>query len=106
VIASIWQDCLHLEKVGLHENFFELGGHSLLVVQVIKRIQEHFQREVALTDLFEYPTVSAFAKFLDQAIQPANLNHKPASILPSPQEEALRSGQNRLRSRRMLQEKE
>ncbi|WP_201374209.1 non-ribosomal peptide synthetase [Ktedonobacter robiniae] len=106
VVASIWQDCLHLEKVGLHENFFELGGHSLLVVQVIQRTQEHFQREVALTDLFEYPTVSAFAKFLDQAVQPADLNHKPATILSAPQEEALRSGQNRLRSRRMLQEKE
>lgn len=106
VIASIWQDCLHLEKVGLHENFFELGGHSLLVVQVIQRTQEHFQHEVALTDLFEYPTVSAFAKFLDQTVQPADLDHKPASILPALQEEALKSGRNRLRSRRMLQEKE
>jgi natural product biosynthesis luciferase-like monooxygenase protein/amino acid adenylation domain-containing protein len=105
-IAIIWQDCLHLEKVGLHENFFELGGHSLLVVQVIQKTQEQFQREIALTDLFEYPTVSAFASYLEQISQPTNLVQVAASTLPMGLAEDLKSGQNRLKNRRMLQEKE
>ena len=28
-LAAIWQDVLHVPKVGVHENFFDLGGHSL-----------------------------------------------------------------------------
>ncbi|HEU5230073.1 MAG TPA: amino acid adenylation domain-containing protein, partial [Ktedonobacteraceae bacterium] len=104
-ISAIWKECLHLEEVGLHENFFELGGHSLLVVQVIQRTQEQFQREVALTDLFEYPTVNSFANYLDETSQPANLVQASASVLPTKLEEDLKSGKNRLKNRRMLQEK-
>jgi len=105
-ITAIWQDCLHLEKVGLHDNFFELGGHSLLVVQVVQKTQEQFQCEIALTDLFEYPTVSTFASYLEQVSQSANPLPVAANALTTGLAEDLKSGQNRLKNRRMLQEKE
>ncbi|OEV13044.1 hypothetical protein AN220_29710, partial [Streptomyces nanshensis] len=28
-IARVWQEVLHLDQVGIHDNFFDLGGHSL-----------------------------------------------------------------------------
>jgi acyl carrier protein len=34
-IAGIWQELLHVDRVGADDNFFELGGNSLLSLRVI-----------------------------------------------------------------------
>jgi amino acid adenylation domain-containing protein len=72
-IAGIWQEALHLEKVGLHDNFFDLGGHSLLMVQVQSRLQEIFEREISLIDMFKCPTISLMTKYFrsEQGEQPS-----------------------------------
>ncbi|GHO70185.1 hypothetical protein KSC_090770 [Ktedonobacter sp. SOSP1-52] len=100
-IADIWQHYLQLEKIGRHENFFDLGGHSLLVVQVLQKLQEHFQRTIALTDIFKYPTVSSLARYLDQTEQQAQLAHEQTSTLQERQEEALQAGKDRLKRIRL-----
>ncbi|MGY2334305.1 non-ribosomal peptide synthase/polyketide synthase [Pseudomonas sp. SDO5511_1_S431] len=59
-IASIWQEVLHLEQVGLHDNFFELGGDSIISIQVVSRARLagiHFTPK----DLFQYQTVHSLA---------------------------------------------
>jgi amino acid adenylation domain-containing protein len=63
-IAQIWQEVLHLERVGVHANFFDLGGHSLLLVQVQSRLCESLRKEVSLLEMLKYPTVSALATYL------------------------------------------
>ncbi|MFZ6028535.1 MAG: amino acid adenylation domain-containing protein [Chloroflexota bacterium] len=75
-IAAIWQDLLHVEKIGIHDNFFDLGGHSLLMVQTHRRLCEVLGREVALVDLFQYPTVSTLANHLEQAQAVPALNEQ------------------------------
>jgi len=65
-IAGIWQDMLDLEKVGIHDNFFDLGGHSLLLIQVHSQLQKLLNRDISITDLFEYPTISSLTKYLSQ----------------------------------------
>jgi amino acid adenylation domain-containing protein len=65
-LATIWQEMLQVKKVGINDNFFELGGHSLLVVQVHSKLKENFNREVLITDLFKYPTISSLAGYLSQ----------------------------------------
>jgi acyl carrier protein len=64
LIASVWQEVLGLEKVGLHDSFFDLGGHSLLTIQVQLKLREKFTRELNIIDVFKYPTVGAMAEFL------------------------------------------
>ncbi|NET65460.1 MAG: amino acid adenylation domain-containing protein [Moorea sp. SIO1G6] len=64
-LAEIWQEVLGIEKVGIHDNFFELGGHSLLATQVVSRIQQAFEKEVTLQDLFESPTIADIAQNLE-----------------------------------------
>ena len=64
-IASIWQTALRRPHVGVDDNFFDLGGHSLLAVQVHGLLRKELNRELAITDLFRYPTIRALARFLD-----------------------------------------
>jgi natural product biosynthesis luciferase-like monooxygenase protein len=63
-IAGVWQEVLHVERVGLEDNFFDLGGHSLLAVKAHRRLGEVLPKRVAITDLFRFPTVKALAEFL------------------------------------------
>jgi amino acid adenylation domain-containing protein len=65
-IAGIWQEALHLKKVGVHDNFFSLGGHSVLMAQVHTRLREVFKKELSMIDLFKYPTIDALAKYLNE----------------------------------------
>ena len=63
-IASIWQELLKVEKVGVNDNFFGLGGHSLLLVNAHSKVTEVLKVKVSMVDMFKYPTVSALAEHL------------------------------------------
>ncbi len=67
-IAAVWREVLQVERVGVNDNFFDLGGHSLLMARVHTRLREAFPGfDLALVDLFKYPTVSALADRLSSA---------------------------------------
>ena len=70
IIASIWQDVLGLDRVGVHDNFFELGGHSLLLAQVHSKLQQQIQKRIPIVDLFHHPTIRALADFLGEDTAP------------------------------------
>jgi amino acid adenylation domain-containing protein len=65
-IASIWQQALNIEKIGIHDNFFELGGHSLLMVKVHSQLREIFKTELSILDLFRYSTISSLAEYFNK----------------------------------------
>ena len=58
VLAGIWADVLHVEKVGVYDDFFELGGHSLLATQVVSCAQQEYNVELPLYDVFREPTIA------------------------------------------------
>lgn len=65
LLAGIWAGVLRLTKVGALDHFFnDLGGHSLLATQVVGRVREALDIDVALRLLFEHPTVRTFAQAL------------------------------------------
>lgn len=64
-ITQIWQQVLQVDKIGIHDNFFDLGGHSLLAAQIHSKLQEKFDREFSLIDLFQYPTIQTLAQYLN-----------------------------------------
>jgi amino acid adenylation domain-containing protein len=65
-IATVWQEVLHLEKVGVNDNFFDLGGHSLLIVQVNSKLQELLKRNLSIVEMFQNPTINSLARYLSQ----------------------------------------
>ncbi len=65
MVAGIWSEVLRVERVGVRDNFFELGGHSLLGTQLVSRIRETFDVEIALGSLFESPTVAQLAQLIE-----------------------------------------
>ena len=67
IISQIWMDVLRLDKVSVNDNFFDLGGHSLLVARVHARLREQLQRDLKMVTLFQYPTISALASYLNGA---------------------------------------
>ncbi|NNJ59665.1 MAG: amino acid adenylation domain-containing protein [Dactylosporangium sp.] len=65
-IAAVWREILGVEQVGVHDNFFELGGHSLLLPQLRTTLATTLGREVAMVELFQYPTVGSLAGYLSR----------------------------------------
>jgi len=63
-IASAWQEVLQQQIVGIHDNFFDSGGNSLKLIRLSSRLTEAFKREITVTMLFQYPTISALARYL------------------------------------------
>ncbi len=64
--AKLWADLLNVERVGRQDNFFALGGHSILAVQLVARMSSHFQLDVTLADLGNYPTLAQLAGLVSE----------------------------------------
>ena len=75
-VAEIWKDVLGVSRVGARDNFFDLGGHSLLMVRVHERLADELDRELAIVDLFNHPTIRSLARFLS-----------PSEDAPAPEDE-------------------
>ncbi|MEO7583967.1 MAG: amino acid adenylation domain-containing protein [Ferruginibacter sp.] len=74
-LATIWEDILEVEQVGINDDFFELGGHSLLAVRLVSAIRKAFTVEMPIGDIFEFPTVALLAGQVGQ--------HAGNTILPA-----------------------
>jgi acyl carrier protein len=66
-LSAIWSEVLGVQRIGVHDSFFELGGHSLLATQVMSRIRDMFQVEIALRRIFETPTINRLAEIIETA---------------------------------------
>ncbi|HET7206340.1 MAG TPA: phosphopantetheine-binding protein, partial [Terriglobales bacterium] len=61
-VAQIWAEVLKRDRVSVEDNFFDLGGHSLLATQVISRIRQTLNVELAIGALFENPTIEGLSQ--------------------------------------------
>ena len=68
-LAEIWGQMLKLDRVGTRSNFFELGGHSLLAMQLISAINETFDLELGVADLFDLGDIASLAEEVDELLQ-------------------------------------
>ncbi|MEG4584580.1 non-ribosomal peptide synthetase [Microcoleus sp. MOSTC5] len=89
IIATIWQEVLLLEYVGIHDNFFELGGHSLLMAQVHSKLSSILElsnilgQQLSIVELYQYPTINLLADYLTHKQNPqlnSSKNHEKVQM--------------------------
>ena len=92
-IADVWKRVLGLAAIGSKDNFFEIGGHSLLAIQAFRELKEAFgPANLAITDLFRFPTLAGLAAHIDSKAAPAASNGATAAeSAPSESEAAARA---------------
>ena len=93
-LAEIWSSLLGVEKISVKDNFFELGGHSLLAIRVLASIRQEIGVELAITDIFEHPTIFELAASMQAA---GSNNLLPAILIEErPEQIPLSYAQERL----------
>ncbi len=66
ILAGLLGELLGREP-GRDDDIFALGAHSLHAMRIVARIAQRFGVELALRDLFEFPTVAQLARKIDGA---------------------------------------
>ncbi|MFH7014629.1 amino acid adenylation domain-containing protein [Flavobacterium sp. FlaQc-47] len=79
-LVSIWEEVLQKEKIGVEDSFFALGGHSLKAIQVISKIQKEFNFKIELKELYNEPTITNLARYIE-SIQILNNQQKVSSVI-------------------------
>lgn len=69
-VTAIYCAVLERKTVGLDDNFFDLGGHSLLLVRLHSQLQTQLGCTLAVTELFQFPTVRSLCSRLGQTVLP------------------------------------
>ncbi|MGY0035026.1 non-ribosomal peptide synthetase [Pedobacter sp. NJ-S-72] len=73
ILVNIWQELLKAGQVGIHDNFFALGGHSLLVMRLIAAIRKNLSTELAVKDVFSYPTIAELTVHMQGQVNQVSL---------------------------------
>lgn len=64
-LVSIWEDILHVDRVGVQDNFFDLGGASLQAVQAAEAAQRA-GFALSAEQMFQFQTIEQLASAIDQ----------------------------------------
>ena len=93
-LASIWQELLSVDRVGINDNFFDLGGHSLLAMRLIPYVRRELESEITIRDIFLNPTIAQLSLIIDSRDKGSILPEITAE--PRPENIPLSFGQERM----------
>jgi amino acid adenylation domain-containing protein len=68
LMATLWQEALGIDRVGIDDDFFDLGGHSLLATRVISRLRRQLppgSPGITVMDMFAEPTIRELAAMIE-----------------------------------------
>jgi len=65
-LLEICQSLLPARKLAAEDNLFEIGTSSLALAQIYERVDAAWPGLLEVTDFFDYPTVRAMARYLEQ----------------------------------------
>ena len=97
-IATIWQEVLEIEKIGVNDNFFDIGGNSLLITKLyskLKKVLPEKLESLSIVEFFKYSSVRSFAQYLSQDKYNPSLQEEQSTELA----QKLKEGKKRLKQR-------
>ncbi|SMG65909.1 AMP-dependent synthetase and ligase [methanotrophic bacterial endosymbiont of Bathymodiolus sp.] len=66
-LMQICKEVIPERDIAPSDDLFEIGISSLSLTQIHERLDQLFPDQIELTDLFDYPSISALASFLEQS---------------------------------------
>jgi len=68
-MQEIWRELLGIEEINLLDNFIELGAQSFQAMLLWYKIQEEWNVELALSDIFSSRSLSELSQRIDRAMR-------------------------------------
>ncbi|UPW84182.1 non-ribosomal peptide synthetase [Lysinibacillus sp. Ag94] len=63
-IYSLWKEILDVNSIPIDTSFFEIGGNSLNAVKLLGAIEETFDININISDIFEMQTIKKLAELI------------------------------------------
>ncbi|WP_141444354.1 non-ribosomal peptide synthetase [Bacillus cereus] len=65
LLATVWEEVLGVQQIGLQDDFFALGGHSLKIMPTLVKLKPHFPT-LHIQDFFQYRTIEKLAEKIEK----------------------------------------
>lgn len=63
-LMLIWEEILNVKNISLEDNFFDLGGDSLAASVFYAELEDRFNIQISIDELFEMKTIREFSEFI------------------------------------------
>lgn len=60
----IWEKVLGIQNISVTDGFFQLGGTSIKIIRLLDCINESFDAELTVGDLFKYPSIRELVNYI------------------------------------------
>ena len=79
-MRELWSETLGVDLDSLEDdwNFFDVGGHSLTGLELTLAIEQTFGIELSGAEIYEHPTISELASYLESRGKASNIESKVA----------------------------
>ncbi|OFX87024.1 MAG: hypothetical protein A2X00_10585 [Bacteroidetes bacterium GWE2_32_14] len=69
LLATFFSQVLEKDTFSINDSFFDLGGDSLQATKVIQLINKNYNLNLDFEDLFDFPTIKEFSKYILEKIK-------------------------------------
>ncbi len=77
-MAGLWQQHLGAGGISPHESYFSVGGDSIKAISLLCRVNEAYQAQLQLKDIYQYDTIEKLTWLVETQQRPAREKERQA----------------------------